>query len=495
MTQFDWTFLERIGGHPFIVLGLLLAIWLYQKLCRRFTRCPRVPLGMVTLALLLFLIEPFIAQIGNAKLTQSTDVISTLALYLGILRAAVFFVVDYILQQRRGIKVPSITSDLVLTIVWFLAIMVVLRQKLDFDLASLITTSAILTAVIGFALQDTLGNLFAGLAIQAEHPFQLGDWVQLGQHIGRVEGISWKSTKVVTTNRETVYIPNSNISKAAIFNYSQPTPEYIATMSIGLSYDAPPNQVRHMLLDVISQHPQILHDRQSEVRIQSFADSSILYQLRFWVNNYATADKIKNDLFNHIWYRCQREAIRIPYPVREMIQATPKNTAPATSAIEELLDSIELFSAITEEDRKLMAGRVHTQLFGAGEEIVKQGSPGETLYIILHGQCRILVSINGGPNKPVAILKQGDFFGEMSLLTGEPRAATVIAEEETRCLIVCKDDVKDILLAKPEITKELSKVLAQRQAEISGLSQAQHDATKETRSQQILGKIWDFLKT
>lgn len=495
MLTFNWTFLEHIDGHPVVIVSLLVLIWLYQKLLRRVTRWPKIPFTLVKVALVLFLISyVVITPLHNPSLDRFFDVTSTLALYLGILRAIVYIIVDFIVIERHGVLVPAITSDLVLGIVWFLAIMVILRQKLDFDLASLITTSAILTAVLGFALQDTLGNLFAGLAIQAEKPYQLGDWVKLNDYTGRVDGISWKSTKIVTTARQTVYIPNGAISKSAIFNYSQPTSEYIATMDVGISYDNPPNQVRRILLDVMSQHSQILHERQSDVYIKTYADSSITYQLRFWVNNYATENRIRSDLQYHIWYRFRREGVKIPFPTREVIQAESKPHVTAPSALEEVLESVDFLSPLDEAARKLLATRVHTQLFGAQEEIVRQGSPGNSLYIILSGQCRIYVTTSDGSLKPVAVLKQGDLFGEMSLLTGEDRSATVIAEEETKCLVVCKEDVKDILLAKPEIAKELSKLLAARQAELSKIVQKPVEGTPETRAEAILGKIWEFFK-
>ncbi len=496
MLTFDWTFLERIDGHPMVTVCLLILVWLYQKLARRFSSWPKIPFGLVKIALVLFLIDHIIiTQIANPSLDRFFDVASTLALYLGILRAIVYVIVDFIVVGRRGVRVPAITSDLVLGIVWFLAIMVILRQKLNFDLASLITTSAILTAVVGFALQDTLGNLFAGLAIQAEKPYQLGDWVRLSEYTGRVDGISWKSTKIVTTTRQTIYIPNSAISKTAIFNYSQPTPEYVATMDVGISYDNPPNQVRRILLDVMGQHPQILHERQSEVYIKTYADSSILYQLRFWVNNYATENRIKSDLQYHIWYRFRREGIKIPFPTRELIQTQPKVQVTAPSVIEEILESVDLLSPLDEASRKTLATRVHTQLFGAQEEIIRQGAAGNSLYVILYGQCRIYVATPEEALKPVAVLKQGDLFGEMSLMTGEDRSATVIAEEETKCLVICKDDVKDILLSKPEIAKDLSQLLAERQAELSRMAKKPIEGTPESRAQVILGKIWEFFKT
>jgi CRP-like cAMP-binding protein len=249
-------------------------------------------------------------------------------------------------------------------------------------------------------------------------------------------------------------------------------------------------------LEVLHIHPQILQRRQQEVRVKAFNDFSILYELRFWINNHALENKIKSDLLSHAWYNLRRAGIRIPFPVREVIQAQPASKQIPVSRIEELLSGISLFNPLGEKDRKTLAGRVHTELFGALEEVVQQNTPGNSLYVIAHGKCRIFVTTPDSPMpKPVALLHAGDFFGEMSLLTGAARNATVVAEEDTECIIVSKDDVKDLLLAKPEIAKELSLVLAERQAELQAMQTKTRPAVTESSTMQLLNKIWDFLKT
>lgn len=497
MITLDWISSETVGAHPLILLGILAALWLYKKAIRRASQSwPRVPTGLISFALVVYVAKPWIARLYNDNLSLFADVAATLALYLGLARAGIYLFVDYFLERRRHVKIPTITSDLLLAILWFIIIMVILRQKLNFDLASLITTSAILTAVLGFALQDTLGNLFAGLAIQAERPYQIGDWVQLGQFVGQVEGISWKSTKVVTTTRETVYIPNGVISKGAIFNYSQPTSEYIAAMDVGVSYDAPPNRIRRILLEVLTRHPQIMQQRKQEVRIKSFGDHGIIYQLRFWVNNYALENNIRSDIYSHIWYRLRRENIHIPYPVREVIQSQPVEHVTPTNVIEELLEAVDLFQPLGDVARKTIAQRAHIQLYGAHEEVVQQGAPGHSLYIIMHGSCRVFVfAENETTPRPVAMLNPGDFFGEMSLLTGAPRTATVVAEEETECLVIDKSDVKDLLLARPQIAEQLSVALAERQKVLSSVAKVRGPGEAESNARQLLVNIWAFLKT
>jgi CRP-like cAMP-binding protein len=267
-------------------------------------------------------------------------------------------------------------------------------------------------------------------------------------------------------------------------------------MDVCISYDAAPNRLRRILMEVLTRHPQIMQQRKQEVRIKSFGDQGVVYQLRFWVNNYALENKIKSDIYSHIWYRLRREKIHIPYPVREVIQTQPPEQITPTNVIEEVLEAVELFQPLGEAARKTLAQRARIQLYGAHEEIVQQGAPGHSLYIIMHGSCRVFVWTDKDTSpRPVAALNPGDFFGEMSLLTGAPRRATVVAKEETECLLIDKADVKDLLLAKPEVAQDLSRALAERHTALKSIADAKGPEDTETSAAQILSKIWAFFKT
>ena len=350
---------------------------------------------------------------------------------------------------------------------------IVLRTRGDVNLAGLITTSAALTVVIGLAAQTTLGNFFSGLVLQMEHPFSIGDWITYGSHTGRVVGITWKSTRIITRDNVLIYLPNNELSNGILVNFSQPDPRVVCRMRIGLEYGAPPNKIRQVILDVVKQHPHVLSNPRPQVRLISFDDFSINYEILFWYENYIRDHQIKADLNNHIWYALRRNGINSPFPIRDVQHAhierryKDQERQQLSLQIRALLEKVPLLIPLSDGDREKIALEARVEDYGAGEIIVLHGEPGDSLYIILNGSCEVLLDQKGLRAKKIATINKGDFFGEMSLLTGEARNATVKALDYATVVRVDKALFSTFLASNPDIADQLGAVMAQRQQELS----------------------------
>jgi hypothetical protein len=372
----------------------------------------------------------------------------------------------------------------------------VLRARGDVNLAGLITTSAALTVVIGLAAQTTLGNFFSGLVLQMEHPFSIGDWITYGSHTGRVIGITWKSTRIKTRDDVLIYLPNNELSNGILVNYSMPDRRVVCRLNIGLEYGAPPNKVRQVILDVVKQHPLVLNNPRPQVRLTSFDDFSINYQIRFWYENYIHDPQIKADINNQLWYALRRHDINIPFPIRDVQHAhierrhKHQERKQLSMQIEDMLENVPLFEALPTEDRQKIAEQATIQDFGAGELIVWQDAPGDSLYIILDGACEVLLEKQGQRLKKMATINKGNFFGEMSLLTGEVRSATVKALEYATVIRVDKALFSTILASNPDIIEQLGKVMAQRQQDLS--NEANKIQDKSTMQRKLISRIKNF---
>lgn len=389
-------------------------------------------------------------------------------LVLGVIRVIVFVPVDYFIQHKKKIHVPRISKDIGLALVYFIAVMVMLKYKAHIDPASLITTSAVLSIVIGLALQDTLGNLFSGVVLQMEKPFHIDDWVSFDKFTGKVVEMSWKSTKLLTREKEMISIPNNVIAKGHILNYSKPDPLHIATFDIGTSYSDPPNLVRAAILETLNEHPQIVAKPDSEVRVHEFADFSIVYRVRFPLTDFAELEKIKSDVRNRLYYRFKRDGITIPFPIRtiEHIGHDPEKVKDREAKCVELafekLKKVDVFRPVSISDLKGISGLVKFEEYSAGENIIREGEAGSSMYTIVRGECDIII----GGTKIIATLGPDQFFGEMSLLTGDPRTATVKAKTDVTCLKIGKANIEGILKAHPEATNAIGEILAQRRVEL-----------------------------
>ena len=208
-------------------------------------------------------------------------------------------------------------------------------------------TTAVGAVVIGFALQDTLGNLFAGLAIQIEKPFRVGHWVRIADIDGQVSEVTWRATKVRTKAGNFVIVPNSTLAKDTITNYSEPTLESRIEVEVGVSYDAAPNVVKATILEAIRDEPLMMPSRQPEVLIVDFAASAITYRIRVWSTDFAADERLRDRIRSAVYYAFRRAAITIPYPIQVEIPGDAA-TSPVLDheSAQAVLQRVTIFAAL-----------------------------------------------------------------------------------------------------------------------------------------------------
>ncbi len=482
-------------GLVMIAGTLLLSV--YMLLAKRSRFLPALPLGWL---ILYFSVRAIYQFVGHLPFVSEFDRwigvgFSTILSWAAV-RLTFALLVELPLKKWKEIEIPNITKDFILLICYAILFFIVLRTRGDVNLAGLITTSAALTVVIGLAAQTTLGNFFSGLVLQMEHPFSIGDWITYNSHTGRVIGITWKSTRIVTRDNVLIYLPNNELSNGILINYAKPDRRSVGRLDIGLEYGAPPDKVREALLDVLKQHPRILSTPRPQIRLTRFDDSSINYEIRFWYNNYLHLPQIKADINDQLWYVLRRHGINIPFPIRDTQHAHIERRYKVqarkrlSSQIEKMLDNVPLFEALPASDRKKIAEKATIQDYGAGERIVHQDAPGDSLYIILSGACGVLLEKKGRGTQKVATIRKGDFFGELSLLTGEVRSATVKAVEGATVARVDKTLFSTFLGSNPEICDKLGAVMVQRQQDLS--RQANQTQAQLTNQVNMISRIKTF---
>ena len=309
-------------------------------------------------------------------------------------------------------RFPTIVQDAIVIGLFGVVSTFVLDEKF-------LTTSAVGAVVVGFALQDTLGNMFSGLAIQVEKPFQVGHWIRAGDHEGSVIEVTWRAIKLRTLQGNLVTVPNSEVAKAPVTNYSEPIAPSRVHVGVGASYSAPPNYVKDAILEVLEQEPLVLKSPPPRVLLVDFAASSMNYRAEYWIDEAPLDEVIADKVRCGIYYAFSRKGIEIPFPIqveysREEVQETEVDR---TSRVQELLEAVPLFALLGPGERQVLARRATQRLYGRGEAIVRQGEPGESIFVIASGRVRVTI----GPDRhEVAVTQAGGYFGEMSLLTETP---------------------------------------------------------------------------
>jgi small-conductance mechanosensitive channel len=418
-------------------------------------------------------------------------VIGLTALFIGLIEAVLLVTVDLFLAWR-GRPFPKIIRDTFTLVLSVVVLFAVLREILNVNLTSLVATSAVLSVVIGLALQDTLGNFFSGLALQMEQPLKIGDWVNVDTWTGQVSQVTWRSVRIRTLEGDEVNLPNSTITKSTMKNYSQPTSAHRHSFRIGTHYRHAPHKVIAAVLAVSHDVPGILDTPPVQVIVAEFGDSAIIYEVRFWLDDFPAHLIIAGEFQAKLWYRFRRDGIEIPFPIRTLHVVRPLQEARGgEEVIRRALGKVEILKALSDAERDLLTHRVSLVPYGSGERIICQGEAGGSLFVIIEGEVSVRVSA-GEEERQVTTLGPGDVFGEMSLLTGEPRTATVVALADVSAVNLTKEAFREVVTANPAVLEAITAILkgrkgslesAQREAaEASAAHRPRHDLLSSIRS-------------
>lgn len=415
----------------------------------------------------LYLVVEAIRAVVTVESTRETLRFAGLVFFaFALVRFVAVLVSDVFLRVRRGSETPRIVRDMITAGLYAFAAAALLRATLDIDIASMLTTAGLLSIVLGLALQDTLGNFFSGLAIQLEQPFKHGDWVSWGSTIGQVEEVGWRATTVLTRANDVVIVPNNVLTKLELTNHSRPTKMHGRRQEIRLPFTTPPSLAQEVIVDAILKVPGVVLDPPPGIRILRFDEFAITYLFVYFVPDFAIAPDVEARVNAAVWYALRRAKISLPFPTRtvhmhENGHDEDKLPPSIFADAERLLADIDFLAPLDEPTRKSLARRVKALQFGKGEVIVREGDHGESFFLVQDGS--VTVRHNA---QEVATLARGAFFGEMSLLTGEPRKATVVATDDCLLLTLDREGFRDALLSNADVARQLSEILAARSSQL-----------------------------
>jgi small-conductance mechanosensitive channel len=394
--------------------------------------------------------------------------------------------------RRSRAHFSTILKDLLMASLYGLVVLAVLREDFSVDPTPLLASTAVIAVVVGLALQESLGNVFSGLTLQVGKPFAPGDWVRSGNHTGRVQGIGWRSTAVITRANEKLEIPNTALAKDILVNYSNGIVG--DEISIGLSYDAPPNYVREVILEALRDAPGMLQHPPPDVLTWEYGDFAIRYRVKYWLADYAEVERVRDTVNTSLWYALRRKSIEIPYPVRTFrIRSESMDGAGAAQFEREImaeLRRVDFLRDLSEEELRMLLPSVTLLKFGAGEVIVREGDQGDSLFIIRDGTVEVVAASSDG--KPVHIrdLKPPAFFGEIALMTGEPRSATIRARTDAELLELNRDGFTELFKAHPETAAGMGEIISLRMSETRELlAAAPHEDGTRTPANWLVAKM------
>jgi CRP-like cAMP-binding protein len=299
-----------------------------------------------------------------------------------------------------------------------------------------------------------------------------------------------------------LYVPNSRVLAEAVVNYSRPHPATVRVVRFGVGYETPPNRVRDVSLGTIADIPSILRAPAPMVRIFKYDDSSIVYEIRYAIGDFSQHIEIDAELTNLLWYRFNRLGIPNSFPIREVTlrevtdQTIREQERARTDGLLSLMRNVDILAPLSTAELEQLVARAGVETFAAGEKPIRQGDAGDSFYIIKGGTVDVVVESTPGQSAVVATLGPGQFFGEMSLLTGAPRTSSIHVRADAEFIVIDKESFGRVLVQNPSIAQTLSQILAERQlgldAELQRLGSQARDERRANLAKQVLLKIRTF---
>jgi CRP-like cAMP-binding protein/small-conductance mechanosensitive channel len=505
---------ELLRRWGFVLLGVaLLAV---AALTNRFAPQKR---GRLRNALLLYLF--FLLLTGAENLLDRTGIdptstwIGSVHLVAGLLAAFTavnlggLLVFDLALPAVR-FRVVAITADLVVGVSYVLAGLAVFKAS-GVSASSVVTTSAVVSGIVALGLQATLGNVVGGVALQMDGSVHVGDWIQLADGTqGRVTAIRWRHTVLETRNWDTLIVPNANLlaQNIAVLGKRAGKPvQRRMWIYFHVDFRFAPSRVVEIVQAALWASPLegVASDPRPSVICFDLARdahaSAAYYAVRYWLTDLPNDDPTSSRVRAVVYAALKRADIPLARPAQTLFVEPEEATVARVQRHRErrlaVLGHVELFRPLTDDERQRVADHLTQVPFTAGETITRQGAVAHWLYVLDQGEVEVRRRAeDGAAVKTVAKLAAPAFFGEMGLLTGEPRHADVIALTDVDCFRLDKEGLEQILKERPEIAEALSKTLASRHigldAAVEGLDEDARRARAATVEAHILDRIQEF---
>ncbi len=437
--------------------------------------------------------ETWISLVGT--LLHLVKIVLGMALVVMVVRYVALLVTMTTGRKSVDREISSLLKTVISVVIYIVAFFIIFQSQFpNVQLAPLFTGSTIIGIVVGLALQDTLGNLFSGLALQADQPFQVGDVVMIpNRGEGVVESISWRGVKIRTFQNKLLVLSNSVLGKELV--EVAPKDNLNAKLVFFNSlYTHSPARTIQLIRDAVRQVENVSPKIRPVVRIRNLGADGIDWEVKYWMDDYRQYNDTDALIRQRIWYVFQREKLNFAFPTRTLHIEPKREEVPAEEAVNtivERLTRVELFAPLSDEEIEKLANASTSKVYAPGEAIVRMGQEGNSMFVVVRGTVKVQIP-EKTYQKTIKTLKENDFFGEMSLLTGEPRTANVVAFEESEVLRIDKAGLKPILESNPVLVQTISELIDERRAALQKSEEEAEEQAEAAKRKGVMSSIRSF---
>ncbi|MEE9494663.1 MAG: mechanosensitive ion channel family protein [Gammaproteobacteria bacterium] len=356
-------------------------------------------------------------------------------------------------------RIPNLILNIARLFFILLGIAFVISAIWGIDLGQMLAALGVGSIVLGLALQDTLGGLFAGITLISARQFQIGDWIKAGDVVGQVISINWHSVTLKSFEEDLLVIPNSVLASNIFYNFSRPDKIHMERVTIVFSDDHPPNMVRTALLEAALSTPGVLHNPPPQIHLRDLKEDST-YEAILYYNDYAMIDDIVDRYLTRAWYATNRHGIIFPYEDYRVYHSRGSEfDLGSTNPINEediihQLQTLKTFN-LSDSELELITQQSRVHRYGKGEMVLAEGQECQGLYVVLEGQVIKSMSDAHGKKKNLGYANPGDLLGVISVIRKEENIAIAIANRDCQIAILDPVFMRRVLKDNPEFSQKM----------------------------------------
>lgn len=462
-------------GKVFFYILLFVFLYILKFLGKGHIKRIKSAFYMAVISLFFSFLPHFVSSFIPEKAIYAVSVSGALFASFSVVTAlsSLFF---YLISDRAGIEISTFTQDMVIAGLYLISSFAVLSAY-GANLNGILTTSAVLTGVIAFSIQDTLTNIIGGTVIHLENSFKPGDMIEIDGKQGILRELRWRYATLETLDGDILIIPNIMFMKGVVNVMGKAAGNIrFREVCFNVFYDVNPGKVISAVEKSFAKNPpeKVANTPAPCCAVKEFQTNCIVYALRYYLSDLSSPLKTDSDVRVKIYYTLAREGVELFVANRSVVTSEAAKEFRENREKEEFsrrissIKKVDIFKPLKEEELKFLANSLKVAPFSQGEIIMRRGEKADCLYIISEGKADIIAGDGTSHvnKETVKTLSSGDFMGEMGLLTGEPRAATIVSSGETSCYRLDKKDFSFILSSRPEVAESLAEILALRKSEL-----------------------------
>ena len=505
MNTGTYDFLDVLGVLAYLASATIIVVTLLNWVLGRRRNVVLLGLGIILFLSVTYVLQGWLLRYLPGGFKAYADEFSNVTATLWWLLVAFTFnagIKRYVwrgLLTRDGAPVvPKLVTEFMAFFVYVLAIMVVMHFVYEKPITAIAATSGVVAFILGYSAQSTLGEVFAGISLNLARPFSRGDNVVIDDIWGTIDDVNWRSVTIRTLNGEMLTIPNSRVASNNILNRDQPVRSLRRTLNIEVDYDASPDVVRRLLIEAMKESRHVVESPPPGVVFLGYGDLGMRYDARFWLASFADWWRAGDEVGAAIWHAFRRAGIRFAFRRRDIFTAHDPDYAgiPPAAAPEPdlfaLFRALAIFERVTDEDIEALVAGAARRTFGWPERIIEEGAAGDSMYLIVEGAVEVTVKQPDGTRLEVAELGPGEAIGIMSLLTGEPRSATVRAQQDVVVYEIAAPALQRVFDRHPETVELIAERVAEIQIE-NERKAAEYEASRQQEAARKTRLIADLV--